>query len=119
MAALAVIMSENQLVEDRDKFPLERRENLPVVRMCFHGRQRAPCQGGGARRGRKAHSRASTPSVLSVVSEQESTDSRHSMRPPLETGLERPLGTPRGFSRTCLCVDPGATTLHPRRLGLL
>lgn len=36
MAALAFILSENQ---DKDRFPPERNENLPVVRMCFHGRQ--------------------------------------------------------------------------------
>lgn len=39
MAALAPIMSENQLVEAKDRFPLKRKENLPIIRMCFHGRQ--------------------------------------------------------------------------------
>lgn len=39
MAALAFIMSENQLVEAKDRFPLKREENLPRVRMCFPGRQ--------------------------------------------------------------------------------
>lgn len=41
--ALDFIMSENQLVEAGDKFPLNQRGNFPTVRMCFHRRQEAPC----------------------------------------------------------------------------
>lgn len=37
--ALAFIMPENQLVEARNRFPFERRENFLIARMCFHRKQ--------------------------------------------------------------------------------
>jgi len=37
--SLAGIMGENQLVEARDRLPLNGRENFSIVRMCFHRRQ--------------------------------------------------------------------------------
>lgn len=64
MAALAFIMSENQLVEGRHKVPLERREDLPVVIIASTGGSGLLVSGGGACRGWKAPGRTSTQSVL-------------------------------------------------------